>query len=193
MRVAPSPFDGSTGDITLRSCDGVDFYCFSQILIAASPVFEGMVAVGNPKSGPSNAPTDHPIVPLTEDSKTLDFLLRFLYPISKPSQPRLLEDIEPLLKASMKYIMEYPTKTLTQDLLAFAQSRALQVWAIGCRLMLEEVARAGAERMLHYNVLGGYTQVQQFVPIDEFVCTVDARGVSAADYYRLWTYYRDRG
>ena len=58
MRVAPSPFDGSTGDITLRSCDGVDFYCFSQILIAASSIFADMVAVGNANPDPSSSTAD---------------------------------------------------------------------------------------------------------------------------------------
>ncbi|KAM5536669.1 hypothetical protein V8D89_009764 [Ganoderma adspersum] len=192
-RPALSPFDGFTGDLTLQSSDGVEFHCFSQILVVASPVFEGMVAVGNPTPDSSNSANHRPIVPLTEDSKTLDFLLRFIYPISKPSQPRLLEDIEPLLEASMKYIMEYPTTALTQELLAFAQSRAMQVWAIGCRLTLEEVARTAAERMLQYKTLGSYTHLQQFVPIDEFIRTADARGVTVADYYRLWTYHRRRG
>ncbi|KAI1790310.1 hypothetical protein LXA43DRAFT_519570 [Ganoderma leucocontextum] len=191
--VASSPFDGFTGDVTLRSSDGVDFHCFSQILVAASSVFEGMVAVGNPNPDPSSSASNRPIVPVTEDSKTLDSLLRFIYPIQKPLQPRSLEDIAPLFEASLKYMMEYPASILKEELLAFAQSRPMQVWAIGCRLMLEDVARAGAERMLHYRDLGSYTHLHQFVPIAEFVRTADARGVSAADYRRLWIYRHRRG
>ena len=108
-RPASSPFDGSTGNLALQSSDGVEFHCFSQILISASPVFEGMVTVGNPTLDFLNAANHRPIVPMSEDSKTLDALLRLIYPIQKPLQPCSLEDIEPLLEASMKYIMEYPT------------------------------------------------------------------------------------
>ncbi len=193
IKTASSPFDGTTGDVTLQSSDGIDFHCYSQILVAASPVFEDMVAVGKPTSDPSNPANTRPIVPMMEDSNTLDFLLRFIYPISKPSQPRSLLDIPPLLEASLKYMMEYPTSTLTRELLAFVPNHPMQVWAIGCRLMLEDVARAGAERMLQFKKLGSYMQLQQFVPIEEFVRTTDARGVSAADYYRLWTYHRHHG
>ncbi|TBU44069.1 hypothetical protein BD309DRAFT_1018837 [Dichomitus squalens] len=89
--------------------------------------------------------------------------------------------------------MEYPASILTQDLLTFAPGRSMQVWAIGCRLMLEEVARAGAERMLHYRDLGSYTHLHQFVPIAEFIRHADARGVSAADYCRLSIYHSQRG
>ena len=192
-QTASSPFDGPNGDVTLQSSDGIHFHCFSQILVAASPIFEGMVAVGKPTPDHSNAANHRPIVPMSEDSKTLEFLLRFIYPISKSSQPRSLGDIPPLLEAALKYMMEYPTSTLMRELLAFAPSRPMQVWAIGCRLMLEDIARAGAERMLQYKKLGSYTQLQQFMPVEEFVRTADARGVSAADYYRLWTYHRRRG
>ncbi|TBU34059.1 hypothetical protein BD311DRAFT_611629, partial [Dichomitus squalens] len=190
---ASSPFDGSTGDVILRSSDGVDFHCFSQILVAASSVFEGIVAVGTPFPDPSSSAHNRPIIPMSEDSKTLDFLLRFIYLIPKPGQSRSLEEAAVFLEASLKYMMEYPASILTQDLLAFAPSRSMQVWAIGCRLMLEEVARAGAERMLHYRDLGNYTHLHQFVPIAEFIRHADARGVSAVDYCRLSIYHSQRG
>lgn len=151
-----------------------------------------MVTVGNPTPDSLNAANHWPIMPMSEDSKMLDALLRLIYPIQKPSQPRLLEDIEPLLKASMKYIMEYPTATLTQELLVFAWSHSMQVWAISCRHMLEEVARAGAEGMLQHKTPGSSTHTQQFVSIDEFIRTADAHGVTAADYYHLRTYHHHR-
>ncbi|PIL24751.1 hypothetical protein GSI_12637 [Ganoderma sinense ZZ0214-1] len=193
--VAPSPFDGSAGDVTLRSSDGVDFCCFSQILVAASSIFADMVAIGNANSDPTSSisASDRPVVPVSEDSKTLDALLRFIYPIQKQSQPRSLEDIGPLLEASLKYMMDFPASVVKEELLAFAQTRPMQIWAIGCRLMLEDAARAGAERMLHYRDLGSYTHLHQFVPIAEFIRTADARGVSAADYCRLWMYHHRRG
>ena len=192
-RAASPPFDGSTGDVTLRSSDGTDFHCFSQVLVAASPIFADMVTIGSASPDPSSSTSNRPIVSVTEDTKTLDSLLRFIYPIQKRSQPRSLEDIAPLLEASLKYMMDYPASILKEELLAFAQSRPMQVWAIGCRLMLEEVARAGAQRMLHYKDLGSYTHLHQFVPIEEFIRTADARGVSAADYRRLWIYHHRRG
>ena len=45
---ASYPFDKTNADIILRTSDLVDFHVFSQILIAASPFFEGMFDVPQP-------------------------------------------------------------------------------------------------------------------------------------------------
>ena len=89
--------------------------------------------------------------------------------------------------------MDFPASVLKEELIAFAQAFPMQVWAIGCRLMLEDAAHAGAEHMLRYKDLGSYTHLHEFVPIEEFVRMVDARGVSAADYCRLRIYHHHRG
>ena len=150
-KLAPAPFDQCTTDLVLRSSDGVEFHVFSQILIVASPIFKNMLSDAQPSAARSVTTTDSidpetPVVPLSEDSDTLDALLRIVYPIEKPNKARTLTDIPPVLEAALKYIMEWPTSVLKQELLSFVADRPLQVWAIACQHGLEDVARRAAER-----------------------------------------------
>ena len=47
--VVKVPFDGSrNADIVLRSCDGVDFRVYKEILALASPVFQDMTTLAKP-------------------------------------------------------------------------------------------------------------------------------------------------
>ena len=169
---ASAPFDRPTADIILCSSDNIEFRVLSQILIAASPIFENMLADAQPDStnaSGSNSATKLPVIPLTENGSTLDTLLRIVYPIEKPNKTRTLTDIPPILSAALKYMMEWPISVLTKELLAFAPDRPLQVWAIGCELGIEEVARAGADRARRFKALGTYNFLREFVPIEEFV------------------------
>ncbi|KAI0766980.1 hypothetical protein BD413DRAFT_146334 [Trametes elegans] len=192
-KLAHPPFDKPTADVILRSADATEFRVFSQILVMASPVFEDMVFLARPEPGPAAgvtlAPDQRiPIIPLSEDSATLDTFLRLCYPIEKPDRPRKLEEILPILEAALKYMMAWPISVLLKELLAFAPARPLQVWAIGCQLGLENVARAGAEGALHFRELGTYNNLREFVPVKDFLR--EARGVSAGDYFRLLEFRR---
>ncbi|OJT03119.1 hypothetical protein TRAPUB_6307 [Trametes pubescens] len=154
----------------------------------ASSVFEDMVVVAQPDTGDNREP---PVIPLTEDSDTLDALLRLCYPIEKPDRARSLEDIPPLLAAALKYLMPLPISVLKNEILSSVRARPLQVWAIGCRLGLEDIARAGGEAALHFKNLGTYNYLREFVPVKDFLR--DARGVSAGDYFRLVEFHRRGG
>ncbi|KAL1941199.1 hypothetical protein VTO73DRAFT_7411 [Trametes versicolor] len=188
FKTASSPFDRQNADVVLRSADAIDFRVYSQILTMASSVFEDMVVVAQPNTGDNREP---PVIPLTEDSDTLDALLRLCYPIEKPDKARSLEDIPPLLAAALKYLMPLPISVLKNEVLSSVQARPLQVWAIGCRLGLEDIARAGGEAALHFKDLGTYNYLREFVPVKEFLR--DARGVSAGDYLRLLEFHRRGG
>ncbi|KAI0366972.1 hypothetical protein BV20DRAFT_1092854 [Pilatotrama ljubarskyi] len=85
-------------------------------------------------------------------------------------------------------MMPLPISILTKELLAFAKDRPLQVWAIGCELGREDIARAGAQAAAHLKELGTYSQLGEFVPVKEFL--LHTLGVSAGDYFRLMQVHR---
>ena len=175
ITTASHPFDKANADIILRTSDRVDFHVYSQILIAASPFFEGMFDVPQPPPDQQQLKYGQPIIDVSETSKALDPLLRICYPINKPKK-RSLEEVELSLAAAMKFEMELPTTVLTEDLTNFASSRPLEVWAIACRLRLESMAKCAAKNMslagLDFSVLG------------------DMDRITAANYFRLREYFR---
>ncbi|EJF57230.1 hypothetical protein DICSQDRAFT_112052 [Dichomitus squalens LYAD-421 SS1] len=142
---APHPFNQRSADVILRTSDSISFHVHTQILSQASPVFATMFELPQPSpEAPGVATLVRPVIDVSEDSKALEPLLRLCYPVKKAilRQP---EDIRPVLEAAIKYDMEWPTEALTRTLMACAPHGPLQVWAIGCRLGLERVARRGAE------------------------------------------------
>ncbi|KAI0738446.1 hypothetical protein C8Q80DRAFT_244381 [Daedaleopsis nitida] len=169
-RTAPAPFDKSIADVILRTSDHVDFHVFTQVLIAASPFFEGLFEVPQPSPDQEQLKYGKPIIEVSEDSVALETLLRICYPINKPAGFSI-EQIELALRAAMKYDMELPTTVLTGDLENVAKDRPMAVWAVACRLQLEDLARVAAKALspstLDFDSLGNMD------------------GISAGDYYRL--------
>ncbi|KAI0738451.1 hypothetical protein C8Q80DRAFT_1275454 [Daedaleopsis nitida] len=175
------PSDRDTADILLRTTDGVEFYAHKVILSHSSSFFRTMFTL--PQSSGPSCPTDNsdiPTVDVPEDSQTLDALLHICYPIVK-DKSRPFEQIEPALRAALKYEMVLPVDVLTQELHAAASTMPLRVWAVACRTGLEQVARPAAKLLLRENIL----DVSGSLPFLE--------GVSAADYFRLRHFYRNCG
>ncbi|RPD64052.1 hypothetical protein L226DRAFT_569543 [Lentinus tigrinus ALCF2SS1-7] len=140
---ASHPFDDLSADIILRTPDLIDFYVHSPILSYASPVFSSMLSLPQPGHA---IRTEQPVVDVSEDSQALDRLLRLCYPMLKPELSELRE-IVPVLKAALKYEMEWPVLLLSKDLLGMVPSSPLKVWAAACRAGLEDVARAAASEI----------------------------------------------
>jgi len=116
---AASPFDHPKADVILRSSDGIDFYVFKLLLTLASPVFEAMCDLPRPAVGTCDDTKDgFPIVNMQEDSKTLDILLRFLYPSTLAEDPSLesLTDILAIIGAARKYSLDTVEKQVCQAL-----------------------------------------------------------------------------
>ncbi|KAI0730813.1 hypothetical protein C8Q76DRAFT_716284 [Earliella scabrosa] len=105
--------------------------------------------------------------------------MRICYPIVKPKS-RAFKDIEPILQAALKYEMELPVATLSDELLSYAPQFPLTVWAVACRTGLEEVARRAAELMLPLATLD--------IPSLE-----DMDGIHAGHVFRLHEFHRLRG
>ncbi|KAI0642192.1 hypothetical protein C8Q79DRAFT_238790 [Trametes meyenii] len=196
-RLYPSaPFKEPFGDLIVTSADAVEFQVYSQILITASPVLGERIAIARSRPGSqsfSSESDDRPPIhiTLTEDSNTLDGLFRLCYPIAKPEHAWSHRELSLLLEAALKYRMDWPVSLLVKKLIASAAIRPLHVWACGCRLGLERVARAGAEGALHLTELGTYNRMREFVPVEEFVR--DVHKVTAGDYFRLLDFYRQGG
>ncbi len=190
---APHPFDDSdpSADIILRTPELIEFYVHSPILSYASPIFSGMLSLPQPENG---SRAQRPVIDVSEDSRALDRLLRFCYPILKPNLPEL-EDIVPVLMAALKYEMEWPVFLLSKELRAMIPSNPLKIWAVACRAGLEQVTREAA-----FKIRGrvkaarearwspaprGYALgvlAQLLAEDTSFSCL---RDVSAGDYYRL--------
>lgn len=191
---AQSPFNQPSADITIRTSDHVDFHVHSQILSQASPVFATMFELPQPKlpSPPAaGAIATRPVVDVAEDSTALDTLLRLCYPVKSPVLDSA-EAIESVLEAALKYDMEWPTEFLTQSLLKpeVISSSPLRVWAIGCWLKLEDVARHGAEAMFQALPQGERAELGNLPGVTH--TSIELEGVSAGDYDRCLSYINRR-
>ncbi|KAJ8518373.1 hypothetical protein ONZ45_g4571 [Pleurotus djamor] len=107
----PSPFDRPDADIILRSSDGVEFRAHKLVLSLASPVFDDMFSMPQPK--PSNEDTTLPIVQFDEDSVTLEILLRDCYPIPDHVFTDI-SDLMKVLRAADKYQVDRTLSRLEQ-------------------------------------------------------------------------------
>ncbi|KAI0704129.1 hypothetical protein C8Q76DRAFT_801880 [Earliella scabrosa] len=173
--LASSPFDRVGADIVLRTADGVDFRVYSHVLVLASSFFDAMLSLPQPESQSEQA-AGRPIITVTEDSKTIETLLRICYPIDKEETSRSLTEIEQALKAAIKYDMALPLTVLRKALIAAAPDAPKQAWATACRTGLEDAARHAATLMLPYQPLN--------------LTPDDIEGVTAAEYYRVREFHR---
>jgi hypothetical protein len=135
--IANAPFNDIAGaDIILCSKDGVDFYIHKLLLSLASPFFQQMFTLPQPSK---NIQT----IEVTEDSQTLDRLLRLCYPVPDPIFEDL-SDTSDVLEAAMKYEMDEATAIMGAAIVTFVKEKPLQVYATACRLMLEKEAKLAA-------------------------------------------------
>jgi hypothetical protein len=159
---AASPFDRSNADLVIRSVDGVDFRVHKCILAEASPFFESMFSLPQAKSeAAANTPSPaanqqelkhgHPVLPVTEDAKTVEYFLRFCYPYENPKLTNL-DEVATMLSASMKYQLETLTGPLKQLLREHVDQSPVRVYALAVRHSMEDEARAAARVSLRYTL-----------------------------------------
>jgi hypothetical protein len=145
QRIADEPFDGHDvpADIILRSKDSVDFYVHKTVLSIVSPVFRDMFSFPQPLSRQNDAPS---VIDISEDSKTVNYLLLLSYPLQGPIVDiDDFRDIADVLEAARKYQIERVTFLLKPKLSAFTRSQPLRAYALASRLHFEEEAKASAE------------------------------------------------
>ena len=107
---ASAPFDHEKADVILRSSDNIHFRIFKLFLSLASPFFETLFDIPQPdeENEEQEIKNGLVVIPVTEDSKTLDALLRFCYPCTLADDPNLevLKDAMDVLEAARKYSLD---------------------------------------------------------------------------------------
>ncbi|KAH9177570.1 hypothetical protein EDB89DRAFT_1880170 [Lactarius sanguifluus] len=169
-----APFDRGDSDVTIRSCDRVDFQVHKAVLGIASAAFDDMFT-----ASPYGQGQVKQVIDLTEDSKTLHRLLSMIYPMN-PIVPDTLEDALSLLSACQKYQMDY-TPTRVRALICartpplFTSENCFRAYGIASRCHLEEEALLSARLTLE-------------CPLTFEACGEDLRFISGADLFQLFGY-----
>lgn len=161
---ANPPFDNHDADIILRSSDLVDFRVYKVILSLVSPFFRSMFTLPGPKS-PLSLPryqaneNDHntiedrslkqeiPIIPVAEDSSSLDNLLRTIYPGLEP-QARNLDELARVLEILEKYEISTFHAMAQVVIKNMAEANPVQAYAISSRFGLEDGVAVAAQACL---------------------------------------------
>lgn len=127
------------GDGALQSSDGVEYRVWSDFLRHASPHFSTLVS----KDGSIHAV-------MQQDSKTLDTILRFIYPISPRPFISSIEHATHLLAAAQKLEVACAIEPICQALTLYlaAEPNALRAWAIAVRFGLQDARRDAARRFI---------------------------------------------
>ncbi|KAF8892199.1 hypothetical protein BD779DRAFT_1621574 [Infundibulicybe gibba] len=179
-RVSDPPFDDSTGDVILRSSDGVVFYFHKTLLSLASPVFRDMFALQQNCPGPINysaGDDGNGAIPMSEDSTTLTHLLMWCHPQTTLSLTKWPE-VTNLLEAAEKYDMRGLMKGIEVSIRngPWIGSVPLRVYAIAIRYHFEELAKAAAKQTLN-------------LTIEERPNVPELRHISASALQNLYDYY----
>ncbi|KAN0130152.1 hypothetical protein V8E53_012097, partial [Lactarius tabidus] len=172
-----APFDRGDSDVTIRSCDRVDFLVHKAILGIASPAFEDMFTAPGPL--PHGQEHMKQIIELTENSKTLLHLLSAIYPMA-PVVPDTFEDALSLLSACQKYQMDFIATHIRATIRAgtpqlFTAENSFRAYGIASRYQLREEALYAAQLTL-----------ERIMSFD--TCGEDLRFISGADLFRLLAY-----
>ncbi|KAI0255769.1 hypothetical protein BJV78DRAFT_1173189 [Lactifluus subvellereus] len=143
--LANAPFDDTRADVILRSSDGVDFRVFKIILSLASPIFADMFSI--PQPVPNGSHAEPPVVTLSEDSKTLDFVLRHLYPVEHPKEIEL-RDACTLIEFARKYQVKVLGHVVARSLTDAIESDPTGVYAIAVTYGEADIAIKAARSSL---------------------------------------------
>ena len=181
---AAFPFDHPQADVILRSSDNIDFRVFKLFLSLASPVFETMFGLPQPAEG---ADLDEetrdglPVVSVSEDSKTLDALLRFCYPSTLAEDPSLdgFTFATEILEAAKKYSLDAIERIVCK---ALFNPRILEVDSLPCfvvarRADLHEQCALAAKYSLREPLIPARFEGIQFI--------------SSTDLLALLTYHKN--
>jgi len=164
-------FNWPDGDVILRATHGTnsrDFRVHKLFLSFASPVFKDMFKVPQPPSPSSSVD----IIDVTDPPRTLELVLRFIYPFASPVINDLTTLSEVLVLAD-KYDIEAVQSRLRPSLAELAKTKPLRAYAIACRLGFEDEMKIASSYMTAID-LSELTQLP-----DEF------KFIPATEYHRL--------
>ncbi|KAI0736472.1 hypothetical protein C8Q72DRAFT_799933 [Fomitopsis betulina] len=149
-KIAPALFNRPDADLVLSSADDTHFRVHRQILSIASPFFGTMFSLPQPQS-PAAPPGTLPVVPVEEDARTLENLLRIMYPERDPQLTiNVLTDwqhISNITRAALKYDSVKAIDFMKAKLTTGVDSFPLDVFCVACKHRLETVAKSAAARL----------------------------------------------
>lgn len=163
------------------------FYVHKIVLSLASPFFRDMFSLTQPEKAGSSV--EIPIIPIEEHSIALDYLLRLCYPIKDPVVSTLA-DVQDVLAAAVKYQMGEAIEIMTKRLMTFTANESLQVFAIACRLKLEDEARTAAKVWKLRSVVAREGEVSWSKTAAASAYCDAMKDISAGQYFRLLEYFR---
>ncbi|PSS17145.1 hypothetical protein PHLCEN_2v3216 [Hermanssonia centrifuga] len=172
---ATFPFNKANSDVVLRTCDNVDLRVRKAILSEASVVFEDMWTLPQPpaQTGPDDGV---PVVSVSENERTLHYLLRFCYPMENPNL-KTVEDVFAVMEAARKYMMDHVLIEVKRQFLHYAEREPLRTYAIACNRGLEEEMRIAAKASL-------------LEPLADSHEMEELERITAGAYLRLSAYHR---
>jgi len=193
--IAPPPFDNPRGDadVVLGASDGVAFFLHTSTLRMSSVFFANILPLpSTPESTVGVARTVHglPIIPVTESSRVLDFMLRaVVYPAVLPTITAL-EDAALFLRGAYKYQMPLVASAVQNSLEALCHAgHVLDVYAFACTSHLEQLAEYAAGMFCAVApTVAGAEAVHAIHRIDEYTPAMDT--IPAASYFRLLQCYQ---
>ncbi|EED84105.1 predicted protein [Postia placenta Mad-698-R] len=146
-RARDHPFTRSTADIKFVTADGVEFKVHSVILSEASPLWESMFRLPQPRDAEGETSSDIPAIEVTEDSVTINNLLSMCYPMQRPVLYDL-DEVRDTLKAAIKYDVPHVITLLKEWALSFLRAAPLRVYDLACYNDCEDVALEAARVLL---------------------------------------------
>ena len=115
------PFDDADADTILRSSDQIDFHVYRVVLSKSSSFFKSMFSLPQPET--SSSEERNPVICLTENSRTIEVLLTFIYPLATEPELVSLDDMVDAFVAARKYDMDRVSQRLIPK---FAKSKVIQ-------------------------------------------------------------------
>jgi BTB/POZ domain len=177
INVASPPFDDLTGNVVLRTSDNVDFYLHKVILSLASPVLKDMFGLPQPSTllqDGQEGQRETPVISISEDSRTLDNMMRFCYPCDEPALENL-NDVQRVIQAMEKYDMTEAGKRVRRMLVkpVFLEKEPLRVFIIAYCSKMEDEARLAARSILRFPIKGQYAEELQDIPASVYYHLLD--------------------
>ncbi|PSR78568.1 hypothetical protein PHLCEN_2v7315 [Hermanssonia centrifuga] len=184
---AAAPFDRQAADVILRTSDNVDFYVYKIILTLSSTFFDTMFSLQQSPMVEA-LPEQRPVIEVSEDSRTLEYLLRFCYPGRDPVIIDLGQ-LDLVLEAALKYEVGFVSELLrSQTLQTFISKNSLQVFTIAVRHSLEDTAKMAAVRCATNSFDENPLDFTNTIAGGNYVPEMER--IPAGAYYRLLSYLR---
>ncbi|KAI6116802.1 hypothetical protein EDD16DRAFT_1045050 [Pisolithus croceorrhizus] len=183
---ASTPFNHAKADVILRSSDNVDFRVFRLFLSLSSSFFETLFDLPQPSEEnltDTEMKDGLPVIPISEDSRTLDTLLRFCYPCSLTKTPSLnhFAEVIKVLEAAQKYSLDEVESTIRKALFkpAVLEVNPLRCFAIARRARLREETILSAKYSLRTSLVPDWFE--------------EIGMITSTDLLALWAYHQKCG